>query len=60
MNVGDGSDRVDLEGGLIDDNEWHTLSATFDRDGDLTIYEDGTEVASGSLGAIGDINTSYP
>ncbi|MFT5279184.1 MAG: hypothetical protein ACI9P8_000818, partial [Bacteroidia bacterium] len=60
VNVGDGSDRVDLEGGIIDDNEWHTLSATFDRDGDLTIYEDGTEVASGSLGAIGDINTSYP
>lgn len=60
VNVGDGSDRVDLEGGIIDDNEWHTLSATFDRDGDLTIYEDGTEVASGSLGAIDNINTGYP
>lgn len=60
VNVGDGSDRVDLEGGIIDDNEWHTLSATFDRDGMMTIYEDGTQVDQGSLGAIDDIYTGFP
>ena len=60
VNVGDGSDRVDLEGGIIDDNEWHTLSATFDRDGMMTIYEDGTQVDQGSLGAIDNIYTGFP
>lgn len=60
VNVGDGSDRVDLEGSIIDDNEWHTLSATFDRDGMMTIYEDGTQVDQGSLSAIDDIYSGFP
>ena len=60
VNIGDGSDRVDVNGGNIDDNEWHMLSATFDRDGDLTIYEDGVEVGSSSLGSIDDITTAFP
>lgn len=60
VNVGDGLSRVDVDGNNIDDNEWHTLSATFDRDGDLTIYEDGVQVGSSSLGSIDNITSGYP
>ena len=60
VNVGDGSNRVDLEGNLIDDGEWHTLSATFDRSDMLRIYEDGVPVDSGSIAGIGDIYTGDP
>lgn len=57
VNVGDGTDRVDVEGNDISDGEWHTLSATFDRDGMLTIYEDGIMVNEASMAALGDIST---
>ncbi|MEQ6120483.1 alkaline phosphatase family protein [Reichenbachiella sp. MALMAid0571] len=62
VNVGDGgfSNRVDINGNNVSDNEWHTLSATFDRDGDLKIYEDGTLAGSKSLTNIGDITTGLP
>ena len=62
VNVGDGgaSNRVDVNGSNVSDNEWHTLSATFDRDGDLKIYEDGAFVGSKSLTGIGDITTGLP
>lgn len=62
VNVGDGNSntRVDVNGSNVSDNEWHMLSATFDRDGDLKIYEDGTMVGSKSLAGIGDITTGLP
>lgn len=60
VNIGDGDDRVDLEGGEIDDGEWHTLSATFDRDGMLTIYEDGQAVNSTSMATIDNVYTGFP
>lgn len=58
VNIGDGESRVDIEtGGEIADNEWHTLSVTFDRDGLMTMYEDGIEIASDEIAGIGDIDT---
>lgn len=62
VNVGDGNSgtRVDVNGNNISDNEWHTLSATFDRDGDLKLFEDGILVGSASLARIGDITTGLP
>ncbi|MGB1032296.1 MAG: LamG-like jellyroll fold domain-containing protein, partial [Flavobacteriales bacterium] len=58
VNIGDGSNRVDLEtGGAIADNEWHTLSATFDRDGLVSMYEDGVFMGSDDISGIGNINT---
>ncbi len=62
VNVGDGgaSSRVDANGNSVSDNEWHTLSATFDRDGDLILYEDGQQVAKKSMAGIGDISTGLP
>jgi hypothetical protein len=62
VNVGDGNSgtRVDVNGSDISDNEWHTLSASFDRDGDLKLYEDGQLVGSTSLSGIDDITTGLP
>lgn len=57
VNVGDGNNRLDVEGNEISDGEWHMLSATFDRDGMLTIYEDGVMVNETSMAAIGDITS---
>lgn len=62
VNVGDGNSgtRVDVNGNIVSDNEWHTLSATFDRDGDLKLFEDGTLVGSSSLDGLDDITTGLP
>ncbi len=60
VNVGDGSYRVDVEAGIITDNEWHTLSATFNRDGNLSVYIDGVLKNSASMSVIGNIDNSLP
>lgn len=60
VNIGDGSNRADINtGGLIADNEWHTLSVTFDRDGNMTMYEDGQMVAATDISFIEDITTNF-
>ncbi len=60
VNVGDGITRVDVEAGALQDNEWHTLSATFDRDGLLKVYIDGVLKNSADISAIGDIDNDLP
>ncbi len=56
VNLGDGSNRTDINtGGAIADNEWHTLSVTFDRDGMMRMYEDGVFVDEASISNVGDI-----
>ncbi len=58
VNIGDGSNRADINtGGTIADGEWHTLSVTFDRDGLMSMYEDGVFLSSTSISGIGDITT---
>ena len=58
VNIGDGSSRTDIEvGGLIADNEWHTLSVSFDRDGMMKMYENGQFVSEENISGIGNINT---
>lgn len=47
LNYAGSGSRVDLNGGTINDGNWHFLMATIDRSGDLTIYQDG--VAQGSV-----------
>ncbi len=57
VNIGDGSNRADINtGGQIADGEWHTLSVTFDRDGEMVMYEDGIVVDSANISGIGNIN----
>ena len=60
VNVGDGTNRIDVEASEITDNEWHTVSATFDRDGLLKVYVDGELANSASMASIGNINNSLP
>ena len=60
VNVGDGTNRVDVETEEITDNEWHTVSATFDRDGMLDVYIDGALKNSVSMASIGDIDNTFP
>lgn len=61
VNVGDGTHRVDIDAGvIITDNEWHTLSTTFDRDGLLKLYIDGQLRNSTSMVSIGNIDNSLP
>lgn len=58
VNIGDGNSRADLNvGGAIADNEWHTLSVSFDRDGLMKMYEDGQFISETDISFIGDINT---
>lgn len=58
VNIGDGSNRVDVNGGGISDNVWHHIAASFDRDGLLTIYQDGAQMGTNSLANIGNINNT--
>ncbi|MBJ6368937.1 alkaline phosphatase family protein [Snuella sedimenti] len=60
VNVGDGANRVDVNAGEITDNEWHTVSTTFDRDGLLKVYVDGELKGSASMSSIGDIDNNLP
>ena len=59
VNIGDGVNRADINtGGLIADNEWHTLTVSFDRDGYMKMYEDGQIIDSANISSIGDVTTN--
>jgi hypothetical protein len=59
VNIGDGTNRADIDvGGLIADNQWHTLSVSFDRDGYMKMYEDGVLLDSADISSVGDITTN--
>ncbi|MBJ6368947.1 alkaline phosphatase family protein [Snuella sedimenti] len=60
VNIGDGTNRVDVEAGEITDNAWHMVSATFDRDGLLKVYVDGVLKNSASMASIGNIDNDLP
>ncbi len=58
VNIGDQLFRIDLNsGGAIADGEWHTLSVTFDRDGQMSMYQDGVFLDDTSISIVGDIDT---
>ena len=59
VNIGDGINRADINtGGVIADNQWHTLSVSFDRDGYMKMYEDGLLLDSADISSIGDVTTN--
>lgn len=60
MNIGDGSDRLDLVGGKLNTNEWKHIAVSFDRDGLATMYDNGVPVTVGKMNLIGDINSNLP
>lgn len=58
--LSDGTHTIQVTGGLIADQQWHHLAATFDRDGMLTLYQDGTFVANTSLASVTNVTTGLP
>ncbi|UKB82040.1 alkaline phosphatase family protein [Chryseobacterium sp. MEBOG06] len=60
MNIGDGTNRLDLVGGKVNTNQWKHIAVSFDRDGLATLYEDGVPVTFGKMNTIGDINSNLP
>lgn len=60
LNAGDGSNRIDIDGAVINDGNWHFLVATFDRDGNATIYQDGISIGSTDMSGIGDMSSGNP
>lgn len=60
MNIGDGTNRIDLVGGKVETNKWKHIAASFDRDGLVILYEDGVPVTFAKMGTIGNIDSGLP
>ncbi|MCB9294665.1 MAG: alkaline phosphatase family protein [Lewinellaceae bacterium] len=60
VNIGDGSQRADLNGGLVNDGDWHHLAVTFDRDGAMSLYQDGEFLGSTDISQIENIDAGLP
>ncbi len=54
--------RIDITGNDINDGSWHLIGATFDRDGEVTIYQDGVAIESKDMSHVGTMQTpeNYP
>lgn len=59
VNVGDGSNRADLQAGTINDGEWHNVLVSFDRDGELSMWIDGNLVQSTDMSGVGNIDSEF-
>ncbi|MND52182.1 hypothetical protein D3C80_431910 [compost metagenome] len=61
MNIGDGSNRADFEGGYpITDGNWHHIAVTFTRNGTMKAYQDGMYLGETSIANVQDINSGLP
>ncbi|PIF43886.1 putative secreted protein (Por secretion system target) [Chryseobacterium sp. 52] len=60
MNIGDGTNRIDLTGGKVETNKWKHIAVSFDRDGLVTMYEDGVPVTFAKMNTIGNIDSGLP
>ncbi|MEY8758180.1 alkaline phosphatase family protein [Chryseobacterium tongliaoense] len=60
MNIGDGTNRIDLVGGKVETNKWKHIAVSFDRDGLVTMYEDGVPVTFAKMNTIGNIDSGLP
>ncbi|MDB4787146.1 alkaline phosphatase family protein [Flavobacteriales bacterium] len=57
VNVSDGSNRVDADGQAgVADGQWHTLTASFDRDGMMRLYTDGAFNAETDISSLGSLD----
>ncbi|MCT4586901.1 MAG: LamG domain-containing protein [Carboxylicivirga sp.] len=52
--------RIDVSGGIVNDGEWHMLTATIDRDGLCNVYQDGVLVSSKDMSHLGAMTSGYP
>lgn len=54
----DGSTKADINyDGAYNDGDWHFLMVTFDRDGNMTMYQDGAAVASTDMSGVGSTDS---
>lgn len=60
LNIGDGTNRIDLVGGKVETNKWKHIAVSFDRDGLVTLYEDGVPVTFAKMNTIGNIDSGLP
>lgn len=60
INVGDGTNRIDIQGGFLAPSAWHHLAVSFDRNGLVTAYEDGVVVGFENMQTIGNLNSGLP
>lgn len=60
INIGDGTNRIDLVGGKMETNQWKHIAVSFDRDGLVTLYEDGVPVTFAKMNIIGNIDSGLP
>jgi len=60
MNIGDGTNRIDLVGGKAETGKWKHIAVSFDRDGLVTLYEDGVPVTFAKMNTIGNIDSGLP
>lgn len=60
--ISNDDEKADLstDGIPFNDGEWHFLAVTYDRDGDMTMYQDGIAVESESMAAVGSIANENP
>lgn len=57
LNIADDDrNRLDISGTDINDGGWHFLMATFDRDGEVTVYTDGVKNGSEDMSHLGAMN----
>lgn len=60
INIGDGTNRIDLVGEKLEINKWKHIAVTFDRDGLVTLYEDGLPIVFEKMNTIGNIDSVLP
>lgn len=59
-NIGTGSTRLDIDHDYnIEDDLWHHVALSADRDGDLNLLVDGVVVGTTSMVGFGDITSPY-
>jgi hypothetical protein len=61
FNVGDGTVfRMDMDGGTINDDEWHHIAVSLDRDGRSFTWQDGYVYEENFTGFANDSDTGFP
>ncbi len=61
FNIGNGLiNRMDIEGGNINDGEWHHIAVSFARDGFSFTWQDGYVQALDYLGFLFDVDSNLP
>ncbi|MBL7942289.1 MAG: DUF4983 domain-containing protein, partial [Flavobacteriales bacterium] len=59
VNLGDGTDRVDIHGGVLGP-DWTHIAVSVDRDGIMSAYENGAIVGKEDVTAIGNLHSGLP